>query len=215
MSEHRQTRGAREARHAATAPGRHRGIRTRTPMLARVGTGVVAAVAAAALALSMTAAPSGRPAHMTVMQLTAREVNDLQQMTTAQRQHVGAELNAVFNRLGMQAGIGEPRAAFVTGPQLTAYDWSGGVTCCEAWVTASYANLHAAMTEFHTHAALLAFLATVAAAVTDGIAAAICVVLGGGIALEAAQAGNFPDVGNHGVWFGVWWLPPHTQGGYW
>jgi len=184
-------------------------------MLAKVSAGVVAAVAAGALVLTMTVAPSGRPeAHTTAVQLTAREVSELQQLTSAQRQHVGAELDAVFSRLGMQAGVGEPRDAAVTGPQLTAYEWSGGVTCCEAWITASYANLRAAMTEFHTHAALLAFIAGVAAIVTDGLAAAICGVLALGI-IGLDQDGNFAPVSNHGVWYGVWWIPPHRQGGYW
>lgn len=216
MNEHTQLRDADKARHAASARGRHLGSRVRTPILAKVSAGVVAAVAAVALVLTMTAAPSGRSqAHPTAVRLTAREVSDLQRLTPAQRQRVGAKLDAVFSRLGMQAGIGEPGRAAVTGPQLAAYEWSGGVTCCEAWVKASYANLRAAMNRFHTHAALLNYLTIAAAAVTDGIAAVICAVLAGGIVLMGKRAGKFAAVRNHGVWFGVWWMPPHVQGGHW
>jgi hypothetical protein len=180
-------------------------------MLAKVSAGVVAASAAVTLVLTMTAGPA---AHAVPVQLTAREVSELQHLTPAQRQHIGAELDAVFSRLGMEAGVGNPRSTAVTGTQLMSYDWSGGINCCEAWVTASWADLHAAMTKFHTHAALLAFIATVAAAVTGGLAAAICVVLAGGI-VALDKDGNFAPVSNHGVWYGVWWIPPHKQGGYW
>lgn len=215
MNEYTQRQAGRGARHAAGAPGRHRGGRARRALLAKVGAGVVAAAAAGALVLTMTAGPAARPAaHAASVQLTAREVSELQHMTPAQRQHIGAELDAVFGRLGMEAGVGDPRNTPVTGTQLTSYDWSGGVNCCEAWVTASWADLHAAMAKFHSHAALLAFIAGVAAIVTGGIAAAICGVLALGI-VGLDQDGNFAPVSNHGVWYGVWWIPPHKQGGYW
>ena len=187
-------------------------------MLAKVGAGVVAATVAGALVLTMTAGPAAKPtarpaANAAPVQLTAHEVNELQHLTPAQRQHIDAELDAVFSKLGMEAGIGNPRTT-VTGTQLTSYDWSGGVTWNEAWVTASWADLHAAMTKFHTHAALLAFIAGVAAIVTGGLAAAICGVLALGIVGLDAD-GNFTPVSNHGVWYAVWWAPPHKQGGYW
>jgi hypothetical protein len=70
------------------------------------------------------------------------------------------------------------------------------------------------MADFHTHAALLAFIAGVAALVTGGVAAAICGVLALGI-VGLDGDGNFAPVSNHGVWYGVWWIPPHKQGGYW
>jgi hypothetical protein len=159
MNEHTQRRDDGRARRAAGTPGRHRGGRVRRAMLAKVSTGVVAAAAAAALVLAMTGPAAGPAAHAAPVQLTTREVSELQHLTPAQRQHIGAELDAAFSKLGMQAGIGVPGGAPATGTQLTSYDWSAGHTCCEAWVTASYANLHAAMTEFHTHAALLAYLA--------------------------------------------------------
>jgi hypothetical protein len=213
MNEHTQRRDSRRARHAAGTPGPHRGDRVRRAMLGKVSTAVVAAAAAAALVLAMTG-PAGPAAHATPVQLTTREAGELQRLTPAQRQRIGAELDAAFSKLGMQAGIGEPGSAPATGTQLTSYDWSAGHTCCEAWVTASYANLHAAMTEFHTHAALLGYLDTVATALTGGVALAICLVLGGGI-LGLAGDGNFAPVSNHGVWFAVWWIPPHVQGGYW
>lgn len=81
-------------------------------------------------------------------------------------------------------------------------------------MTASYSDLHSAMADFHTHAALLAFIAGVAALVTGGVAAAICGVLALGI-VGLDGDGNFAPVSNHGVWYGVWWIPPHKQGGYW
>ena len=197
--------------------GRHRPTAGFRPIRGVAVVVSATALAGAAFAVgtnhSSASSPARAQAAISVPQLTAADVQQLQYMTPAQRQHIGAELDAVFSRLGMEAGIGNPRTT-VTGTQLTSYDWSGGITWNEAWATASWADLHTAMTKFHTHAALLAFITTVAAAVTGGLAAAICAVLAAGI-VGLDEDGNFTPVSNHGVWYAVWWIPPHKQGGYW
>jgi hypothetical protein len=200
--------------------GRHRHPRSLTWLMPGGASAVVAASAATALVLATGGAPQAttqaradmapRPA---VVQLTAHQIRELQHLSPAQAQKINSEIGQTFARIGMQAGIG-PRPA--RGTYLTAQTWSGGVHWNEAWLTASYADMHSAMNRFHSQADLLAFVAGVASVLTGGLAAAICGTLALGIVLLDQKAGNVAPVTNHGVWFAAYWVPWwHTTGGYW
>lgn len=199
--------------------GKHRASQTRRALVVKASAGLISASMAAILAMTVSAAPtrtagsaSPRTAHLPAVQLTAQQIRQLHHLSPANARQLNVEVDRVFARLGMRAGIG-PKPT--TGARLTAEAWSGGIHWNEAWITASYADIHSAMSKFHSHAALLAFIATIAGIVTGGLASAICYELAAGIALLDQKAGNVASVGNHGVWFAVYWAPFHTTGGYW
>jgi hypothetical protein len=134
-------------------------------------------------------------------------------MTPAEAQRLSGELSLAFGRIGMQAGVSAP----ARGTHLTAETWSGGIRWDHAWVTASYSDLYHLFRTIHSQADLIAYVATGACAVlSDGVGLRVCLVLGGGIVALADHAGNFANVGNHGVWAQYYWVPGyHSPGGYW
>jgi hypothetical protein len=213
--------------------GRHhmaRGSRSPAASFRRLRTAAVvastAALAAAAFAVGTHHGPGSSSASaqaaISVPQMTAADVQQLQNMTPAQAELLNADLTAAYGRLGVHVGIGPSgtptlpegttQSAAAAQPTLTSYQWAAGIQWNHAWVTASYANLQPIANN---------------SGVIVSTAAAFCTKLKGGYAIACAAVGNLIAYflgkvhvtnwsSSHGVWGAYYWLPfTYKTGGFW
>jgi hypothetical protein len=88
---------------------------------------------------------------VSVPQLTAADVQQLQHMTPAEAAHLTADLNTAYGKFGVHVGVGPSGASTLPNDAtqsaargkaiLTSNQWAAGIQWDHAWVIASYRDL--------------------------------------------------------------------------
>lgn len=186
-----------------------------------------AALAAAAFAVGThhdtAPSPARAQAAVSVPQLTAADVQQLEHMTPAEAARLAADLNTAYGKLGVHVGVGPSgtpalpdgatQSAADGKPILTSYQWAAGVQWDHVWVIASYANLESIA---NNSGVIVSTAAAACGKVKSSDYAVACFAIGNLIAyfLGKVHVTNWSP--SHGVWAAWYWIPWGLEtGGFW
>lgn len=200
--------------------GRHRlprsSGRARRAMLAKVSAGVVAAAAAGALVLTMTAEPARPAAHTNAtgeaaisQQLSASDIQVLNSFTPAQRAKAARAITTSLAKAGIQAGTGTTPES---GIDVAAKSWSWGFNSSDVWFIATWHDVRdgaiLAAGGYCTLGMTIAGLGPVGT--WAGLALCGTIV---GLALHMAD--GKANTTSAGLWITLYWHPLHLASGTW